>query len=568
MPGLHVCTLERNELACKRELRGARSAPPGASCPPLLATRRVHAMVRGVDRSLCWISAILLAQLATSRAWADASTPGAPSATAVELARKKNKLTAVVLPGIEQVPGYRRVRVYTPPLHDAEPVLEPSDVHVVEVRPPREALVLARPASSPLLGAIVAGARVPVRGVVRSATSRGCGSKLWYAIDPWGYVCAGSVRPTAERPSSERVLDLPEGERVPFRYVSVGIPEGEKLPMWASLEARRRGEEPERELERGDTIAVEKTLRIEGEAHYVSVDGKLLPAQGTHFIGGRISAWKGETVDGKTTFPFGWITPERARLYAEPQVRSPASAAAAVLERRTRVNILGEEGAGAQRMLKIGEGRWLRAADVNEVRRAPRPSGVTPAAQWIDVDLGEQVLVAYEGDQPIYATLISSGRAIRTPRGDYPIWAKVTTISMKSQPYEEKSYFVDKVPWDLFFQAHNAIHGAYWHDRFGVSKSHGCINLAPLDARHLFEWVRPRLPPGWAGYRAPNLLEATIVHIHNSHAKRPWFQERPIGPPDKELEAIKLLEAEQREDAMAGSAEADAAAASAGGQPP
>lgn len=66
---------------------------------------------------------------------------------------------------------------------------------------------------------------------------------------------------------------------------------------------------------------------------------------------------------------------------------------------------------------------------------------------------------------------------------------------MKSQPYDDKGYFVNMVPWSTFFQAHNAIHGAFWHDRFGGVKSHGCINVAPLDARFVFEWLKPELPP-------------------------------------------------------------------------
>src|SRR5262249_31104161 len=155
-----------------------------------------------------------------------------------------------------------------------------------------------------------------------------------------------------------------------------------------------------------------------------------------------------------------------------------------------------EAGEARSRMLRIGEHRWVKAGEVNEARRSARPEGITAAQQWIDVDLGEQVLVAYDGDRPVYVTLTSSGRAIPTPRGNYPVWAKVSAISMKSQPYEDKAYFVNKVPWVLFFQAHNAIHGAYWHDRFGVTKSHGCVNVSPLDARHLFEWLQPELPPG------------------------------------------------------------------------
>jgi lipoprotein-anchoring transpeptidase ErfK/SrfK len=189
---------------------------------------------------------------------------------------------------------------------------------------------------------------------------------------------------------------------------------------------------------------------------------------------------------------------------------------------------------------------WVLASEVNEVRRKPIAEGVNPAGQWVDIDLGEQVLVAYEGDRPVYATVVSSGRSVPTPMGNYPLWAKASSITMKSQPYDDKAYFVNKVPWVLFFQAHNAIHGAYWHDRFGVSKSHGCANVSPLDARHLFEWMKPELPPGWSSIRPVDLRESVTVHVYNSQLKKPFRQERPIGPPDRDDEAERLDLAEKR----------------------
>jgi hypothetical protein len=117
---------------------------------------------------------------------------------------------------------------------------------------------------------------------------------------------------------------------------------------------------------------------------------------------------------------------------------------------------------------------------------------------------------------------------------------------MKNQPYEDKEYYVNRVPWSTFFQWHNAIHGAYWHDRFGVVKSHGCVNVSPLDARHVFEWVSPPLPPGWTGLRPLDLLVSPYVVVRNSHIKKEFRQDRPIGAPDKELESQRLEEAETR----------------------
>jgi hypothetical protein len=180
------------------------------------------------------------------------------------------------------------------------------------------------------------------------------------------------------------------------------------------------------------------------------------------------------------------------------------------------------------------------------VRQRAAPAGINPVGAWIDVDLGEQVLVAYKGERPVYATLVSSGAAVPTPMGNYPLWAKVSAITMKSQPYDDRNYFVNKVPWALFFQAHNAIHGAYWHDRFGGRKSHGCVNVAPLDARALFELMPPALPPGWTAIRPLDLRESVTIHVHNSAAKRDFKQDRPIGPPDRDDEAERLDAAERR----------------------
>jgi lipoprotein-anchoring transpeptidase ErfK/SrfK len=55
------------------------------------------------------------------------------------------------------------------------------------------------------------------------------------------------------------------------------------------------------------------------------------------------------------------------------------------------------------------------------------------------------------------------------------------------------------VPWIQYFAAGFALHGAYWHDVFGIARSHGCINLAPIDARYVFNWTDPPVPKGWHG---------------------------------------------------------------------
>jgi lipoprotein-anchoring transpeptidase ErfK/SrfK len=491
------------------------------------------------------------------------------------LAEKWKPHPITVLPGVPMRAA--DIKPYVAPNLGPEPPLEPSETAVVEVTV-LEAAIELRPGGAPLAGNAVQGARLPVKGQVKG---RGCSGKPWYALEPFGYLCSRDAKPTELPATTEQVLKVKDGERLPFHYVMVLVKEGDKVPLWGSFDALKRGDEPERQLEHGDTIAIERPLNFDGERYWLTAEGKVMPQKGASMMGPG-SAWQGVALDENTTPPFGWITPDHAPAYNDiPEGKvEPAT----TFDRRTRVKILEEQTVGKKRWLKVAmvapppepEERaktekakaapaiapvnppppnsgapeipvWVNADQVNEVRVLARPSTVPPDVErWIDVDLGEQVLVLYENDKPVFATLVSSGRAIPTPMGTYPVWAKVAAITMKNQPYEDKGYFVNKVPWSTFFQWHNAIHGAYWHDRFGVSKSHGCVNVAPLDARHVFEWVSPPLPPGWSGLRPVDLLKSPYVVVRNSHAKKQFRQDRPIGPPDRELEGQRLEEAEKR----------------------
>lgn len=70
------------------------------------------------------------------------------------------------------------------------------------------------------------------------------------------------------------------------------------------------------------------------------------------------------------------------------------------------------------------------------------------------------------------------------------------------------------VPWIQYFASGYAIHGAYWHDVFGIPRSHGCVNLAPIDARVVFRWTDPPVPEGWHGINVGSEMgEGTAVII-------------------------------------------------------
>jgi hypothetical protein len=180
---------------------------------------------------------------------------------------------------------------------------------------------------------------------------------------------------------------------------------------------------------------------------------------------------------------------------------------------------------------RTSEGWWLRLADAKVARPSP-PFDLRPGEKWIDVDLTRQALVAFEGDRPVFATLISSGRRnpqdkehdFPTPTGTFRIREKHITATMDGDVASDGPYSIEDVPWVMYFQGSYALHGAFWHDAFGHPRSHGCVNLAPDDARTLFGWVDPQLPEGWHGVFANDRRPGTRVVVHEDlpekHAAR------------------------------------------------
>jgi lipoprotein-anchoring transpeptidase ErfK/SrfK len=445
---------------------------------------------------------------------------------------------------------------------EAAITIEPSEHGFVEARH-FETVVRGRPwVPHKRVATIARGTRLAVRGMVESGDREGCRGKPWYAVLPFGYVCSEHVRPTSDPPAPGRALPVAAGRRLPFSYATV---RQDGVLMYDSPEAVEAGT-PSRELTKSMTLVTTRSLEIDGSSYVQTSTGGLVPREGISWMGDG-SAWQGVELDIEDPQPgplFAWVRTDGAAVRSAPD-RSATKVD--TVQRRQRVPILESEIESHHPLWwRIGDGRWVEADALNEVHIKAPPSGALEAArteatgndQWIDVDVGEQVLVAYRGHHPVYATLVSSGRASPTPLGNYPVWAKVASMDMANQDYEDKPYMVQGVPWVLLFQGHNALHGAYWHDRFGNRKSHGCVNLAPLDARWMFEWTGPTMPAGWTGYLPSDLGKSPVVHVRDSSKPEgaTFTQERPTGPPDREQERKKAEAAEQRR-ALAATREAE-----------
>lgn len=173
---------------------------------------------------------------------------------------------------------------------------------------------------------------------------------------------------------------------------------------------------------------------------------------------------------------------------------------------------------------RIGEDRWVRARQMLLVEATSPPTHTGPHERWFDLDLDTQVLIAYEGALPVYTTMVATGsRKHPTGTGIFRIWVKFAEKNMSDLAGEDP-YSVATVPWVQFYDKGLALHTSYWHDKFGSRRSHGCTNLSPMDARFLYFWSEPAVPPGWSMAKGTLEHPGSMVRIRSQADPEPQFQ--------------------------------------------
>jgi lipoprotein-anchoring transpeptidase ErfK/SrfK len=133
-----------------------------------------------------------------------------------------------------------------------------------------------------------------------------------------------------------------------------------------------------------------------------------------------------------------------------------------------------------------------------EVTAQPKSQRITQAVRnlkkssrrWIQVDISQQKLIAWEGRNPVYAMRVSTGkRKTPTRTGIFNVQTKLRRARMQG-----RNYNIPNVPYVMYYSGDYGIHGAYWHNNFGIPVSRGCVNLRPNQAKRLYSWASVGTP--------------------------------------------------------------------------
>lgn len=137
-------------------------------------------------------------------------------------------------------------------------------------------------------------------------------------------------------------------------------------------------------------------------------------------------------------------------------------------------------------------GEWIPSLKSREVLvNTHRPEGVD-RDRWIAIDLENQTLAVYENSELKFATVIASGSGeLYSDPGVYEVYHKIELHTMQGSYTADRSdfFYYESVPWALYYNHAQAIHGIYWPAVLGFKQSHGCINMFPGDANWLFHWA-------------------------------------------------------------------------------
>jgi len=233
---------------------------------------------------------------------------------------------------------------------------------------------------------------------------------------------------------------------------------------------------------------------VDGKRFYEIAPGEWMTANDVSRIG-ILPRPQGITFSSTPTSAFGWVLTYFAQGPQIETKRTPGSEnqdfTGRLLNLYDIVPVFGEQQVDGENWYMIGPDEWAPAKYIARViPNTTPPKGVT-SDRWIEINLYEQTLAVYDQRQLVFATIIASGaEPFWTRPGLFQIYEKHETTPMTGSFEADRSdaYYLEDVPWTMYFDKARALHGAYWRAKMGFPQSHGCVNLTVGDAHWLYNW--------------------------------------------------------------------------------
>jgi hypothetical protein len=384
-------------------------------------------------------------------------------------------------PGMLGGPSLASAPVAPPPSRPADDA--PTAHAVVEAY---EAPLYTRPGGGARIGLARLSTLVPAE-----PTGDECSGGQWLRVSGGAYACTGDGLRLTGADAAPAGVPAPEWQQLlPYEYVRAA----RNAPRLSSMP---RGDSDgdlrsvvERWMSGQHFLAVWRRVNGGSQEYYETIRGNFVRVGDVTVE--PLRPMHGERLGDGIELPLAFAL-EETELHC---VRGDAVAPCGMAGRHARFAVAERRDLDGVPFAVGGDGRALPVDAVRIVEAVERPDDIPGDARWIHIDLSQQALIAYEGDRAVYATLVSTGRAgFETPGGVFQVDRRYLSKTMRGQD-EDGFYEVQEVPWTLYYDGNYAVHGAYWHDRFGNTKSHGCTNVPPADARWLYYWSGG-LPRGW-----------------------------------------------------------------------
>jgi len=274
---------------------------------------------------------------------------------------------------------------------------------------------------------------------------------------------------------------------LPYLYYKVN-PTGTQF--YPSLEAAISKQGATRILSPGRTLYVIYSQVVDtGKGIYFQLpSGEWMPGDGSRIS---MPVFQGLEFQSAPPNGFGWVLTD-TEVRREPNFLQ-SNPSIQTLTRFNVVQIYSVRNIKGNEWYLIGPNQWVEARMVAVVfPNTIPPEGVTNG-RWIDVNLAEQTLAVYDNRQLVFATIVSTGIApFWTRPGLFPIYKKKALEDMSGSFEADRSdyYYLENVPWTMYFDKARALHGTYWHTYFGYPQSHGCVNLSAGDSHWVFNWAK------------------------------------------------------------------------------